>query len=238
MVATILQSRARIVRNLQYGAYQVSAGADAQPVTPHLVRPALFQRALIGWAGLLGAAHAHEIGVALKPAALGGGVEHEAHLDVGGGEAAGGEEILSGQRAIHEGQVAGDLGVDAHLHQRRAGFAKKADIKLQQQRQHGRAFGERQPREIIRARGIAGRRRERAARFRLRERFDDGAAFGEDFAVALDQRRFAERVKLLQLRRREARLRIARIAFDLIGKAQFFQQPEHALGADSSNDGR
>src|SRR5579859_434822 len=50
---------------------------------------------------------------------------------------------------------------------------------------------------------------------------DDGARLDEGVAIDLDNRRFAEGVDVPQRRRREHRLRIALVALDLIGQAEF-----------------
>ncbi|MEZ5894311.1 MAG: hypothetical protein R3C58_14355 [Parvularculaceae bacterium] len=49
--------------------------------------------------------------------------------------------------------------------------------------------------------------------------------------LILDHRRLAERVNRRQLFRREIGFLVARIAFDLIGNAEFFKQPQNALRA-------
>ncbi len=60
---------------------------------------------------------------------------------------------------------------------------------------------------------------------------DDRAGLGDDLAAVVDHGGFAQRVDALELRRREAGARVALVAAQVVGHAQLFQEPEHALGA-------
>jgi hypothetical protein len=54
---------------------------------------------------------------------------------------------------------------------------------------------------------------------------DDGAGLRDGDVAVGNDRRLAERMHRLEFRRRQPRLRVALVALDLIGRAEFFEQP-------------
>src|SRR4030095_2473596 len=63
------------------------------------------------------------------------------------------------------------------------------------------------------------------------EKIDDRTGFGNNHALILDHRRFAEGMDLLELRRSEHGLRVPLITADIVGDAKFLEQPKNALRA-------
>ena len=131
---------------------------------------------------------------------------------------------------IDVGEVIVDLAVDPAL-ERRGGLSQPRGVEMQHERQHGRAFGEVQPLHIGLVFGISGRRAEAALAIYADKIIHDGAGFGDGDSAIGNNRRLAQRVYCLQLRRREARGGVALIEFDVIRDVQLFKQPENPLRA-------
>jgi hypothetical protein len=79
--------------------------------------------------------------------------------------------------------------------------------------------------------GRAGGGNETSVAIALEQVLDDGARFGHRGGAVGDHGRLAERVDGAQFRRRQHRLRVALVFFDLVLQSQFFEQPENALRA-------
>jgi hypothetical protein len=60
---------------------------------------------------------------------------------------------------------------------------------------------------------------------------DNQSGFGKSAAVVLDHRRLSQRMHAPQFFRRQHRCLVALITYDFVRRAEFFQQPEHALAA-------
>ncbi len=87
-----------------------------------------------------------------------------------------------------------------------------------------------QPLHVILVFGAGWIRLQATAAVVADEVIDDGARFRHNPAVVNYHWRLAERVHGLQLRRREASLRITLVFANLVRELQFLQQPENALG--------
>ena len=126
--------------------------------------------------------------------------------------------------------MVGELAVDPWV-KRAACFLQPRDIEIQHQGQHRRAFGIMQPFIVGFVLRAARRRHHRPLTIAADDVVDDRAGL-RDLDVAVDDDgRFAERMDFRKLRRRQPRLWIALIAHHLMGRAQFFQEPEDALRA-------
>ena len=115
--------------------------------------------------------------------------------------------------------------------QRRGGLAQPGGVERQQERCHRRTFGKMQPHQII----LMSRRPRRWHKAALPVFADDpvgdGAAFKDDLAIGFDHRALAQRMHGLQFRRRQIGHGVAIVMLDLVGRSQFFQQPQDALRA-------
>ena len=122
-----------------------------------------------------------------------------------------------------------------HLaHQRpqqgRRALRHQREQQLQQQRRHRRAFGIVQPIGVAQPLRRVRRRDQAAIAIGADDVFADRAGLGDGVAIVGDDGRFAERVNGAQFLRR-AHVRLALIADDLVGHAELFEQPQHALRA-------
>src|SRR5690242_15546603 len=88
-----------------------------------------------------------------------------------------------------------------------------------------------QPIDVALAFRRTRRRNQRALSVSLDEVLDDRARFGDGQIAVGDDGRLPERMHAQELRRREARLRIARIPLDLVRDTQLLEEPEDAMGA-------
>ena len=81
--------------------------------SPDRVRPAFFQRALIGRPRVNAIEKRHRLGMTLlETGARGGGFQRKAHLDIGGGEVIAGEPFALRQFAFPERHVLLELRID------------------------------------------------------------------------------------------------------------------------------
>ena len=112
-----------------------------------------------------------------------------------------------------------------------AASPQAAAIEHQHDRQHGRAFGEMHPMAVLHFAFRIGGGAEAALAVMGDQVIDDGAGFGHhQFAVA-DHRALAQGMHGFQAVGGEACYGVPLVGHDLIGQAQFLQQPEHALRA-------
>ena len=102
---------------------------------------------------------------------------------------------------------------------------------LEKQRGHQRALGVVHPVAVPEPLRRAGRGHQTSLAVALDEVLEDRAGLGERDVAVRDHRRLSERVDLPERRRREHRLRVALVVLDLVGNAELFEQPEHALRA-------
>ena len=185
----------------------------------------------------------HRLGMTLiEPGARRGRFQRKTHLDVGGGEFIAGEPFAFAEFAFPERHVLLELRIDqrgqrligdlAHQRpqQRRRALRHQREQQFQQQRRHRRAFGVMQPIGVAQPLRRFRRRDQPAFAIGVDDVFDDRAGFRDGVAVVGDDRRFAERMDRAQLGRR-AHVGLALVADDLVGHAEFFQQPQHALRA-------
>ena len=128
-----------------------------------------------------------------------------------------------GQRRV------GDLAHQRPQQGRRA-LRHQREQQLQQQRRHRRAFGIVQPIGVAQPLRRVRRRDQAAIAIGADDVFADRAGLGDGVAIVGDDGRFAERMNGAQLLRRP-HVRLALIADDLVGHAELFEQPQHALRA-------
>ncbi len=110
-------------------------------------------------------------------------------------------------------------------------LGKRRRNQAQQQRRHGRPFGVEHPVGIAKALFAARRRDQPAGAILGHQIIYDGAGLGDNPAAIGNNRRFAERVDLLQLGRRQQGLLVALVGDDLVGQPKLFEQPQNALRA-------
>ena len=114
--------------------------------------------------------------------------------------------------------------------QGRRALRHQREQQFQQQRRHRRAFGIVQPIGVAQPLRRVRRRDQAAIAIGADEVFADRAGLGDGVAVVGNDGRFAERMDGAQLLRRP-HVRLALIADDLVGHAELFEQPQHALRA-------
>ena len=212
-------------------------------VPPNLVRPALFQRARIGRPRVDAFEERHRLRVSLlQPATGRGSLQRKTHLDVGAGEFGACEPFAFRQFAFPVIHVLLELRIDqrdqrgiadlAHQRpqQRRRTLRHQREQQFQQQRRHGGTFGIVQPIGVAQPLRRIRRRDQFAVAIGGDDVFGDRARLRNGVAVVGDDGRFAKRMNGAQFRGR-AHVRLALIADDLIGDAEFFEQPQHALRA-------
>src|SRR5690349_16086946 len=103
------------------------------------VRTALFDRALERRASVHPRQPGRQIWIRPQLPEYLGHFADKAHLDVGARERGADEELAALERAIDIAEVIGKLAIDARM-QRRPRLLQPADIEIEQQRQHRRAF--------------------------------------------------------------------------------------------------
>src|SRR3546814_7705147 len=104
-------------------------------------------------------------------------------------------------------------------------LAEARGVDAQQDRRHRGAFGEVQPFEMADMIVAAALGKQMPAAVPFAQIFGDSARFDDDAILVLDYRRFAERMDGDQFGRGEIGDRIAVVIFDLIGCADFLEQP-------------
>jgi hypothetical protein len=178
----------------------------------------------------------------LQPSARRGGFQRKTHLDVGGGKLVAGKPGAFPEFAFPERHVLLDLRIDKrgqrlvrhHAHhwtqQRGRAPGHQAEHQFQQQRRHRRAFRVVQPVSIAQPLGRPLRRDQAPFPIGIDDVFGDRAGFRDGIALIGYHGRFSQRMDRAQLRRR-AHVRLTLVADDLIGHAEFFQQPQHPLRA-------
>ena len=116
-------------------------------------------------------------------------------------------------------------------HQRGSGITEASRVDLQHHGHEETAFAELHPFEMpdMRLAIMCGKPVRAAMAFA--QILDDRAAFGDAGAAILDERRFAERMRLLEFGGREIGFGIALVGHDVVIRAQLFQQPEYPLRA-------
>ena len=126
--------------------------------------------------------------------------------------------------------MVGQFAVNARV-QRRARLLQAGYIEIEHQRQHRRAFRVMHPLVIGFVIGASRRRHHRALAVTADDVVDDGAGLRDRRIAVGDDGRFAERMDLCELRRRQPGLGVALVALHLIGRTQLLQQPQNALRA-------
>ena len=185
----------------------------------------------------------HRFGMPLlQPAARRGGFQRETHLDVRAGEFAAGEPFAFRKLGFPIVHVLLELRIDqrsqrriadlAHqwAQQRRCALGHQREQQLQQQRRHRGAFGIVQPIGVAQPLRRVRQRNQAPLAVGVDDVFADRAGLGDGIAVVGDDGRLAERVNSPQFLWRP-HVRLALIANDLVGDAEFLEQPQHALRA-------
>ena len=176
--------------------------------------------------------------------ALDGGLEGEAHLDVGGGELLTGEPRALGEFGLEVVHVVVDLRLDeAGLglggeplgdgpgEERHRGALEAVEDQLEQQGRHRGALGVMHPVAVAQRVGGAVGGFEAAVAMALDEVLEDGAGFGDHQALVADDRGLAERVHGAQLGRGQHGLGVALVMLDLVGEPELLKQPQDPLRA-------
>ena len=157
-------------------------------------------------------------------------LERETHLHIRDGEGRARQELRSAERALRCTRGACGPRRPRAQHRLRR-LADAVEINLHQQLHHQRAFGVVNPIAAGLVLARAARRDETARAVALDQVLDDRARLREHEVAVLDDRRAAERMDLLELRRRKHGLRIALVAHDGVRGAELFQHPQHTLRA-------